>query len=253
MAGFFDPFSPGQTDDPSAGVDPGTYDRVRQEWDAFLGNPQGRAALLSAGLSLMQPPSFGDTGASQIGRAIGVAGESATSNQVMGMKEREQESKAELRDAQAGAAEARANAAGARAGTAGSRLELQGERIRAMGERNLLNNRVRLSQMYQNYTRDIAKANANASLLGGQQQPVLPMPDWIKQNPMLSQMGLLPTKGVGGEDDDEVDTTVSPPTTSGSAAATTPAPRDPAARQAGKVYETPKGPLKWTGTGWVSP
>lgn len=29
------------------------------------------------------------------------------------------------------------------------------------------------------------------------------------------------------------------------------APRDPAQRTPGKVYQTPRGPLKWTGTGWV--
>jgi hypothetical protein len=31
------------------------------------------------------------------------------------------------------------------------------------------------------------------------------------------------------------------------------APLDPKARTTGAVYETPKGPLKWTGTGWVTP
>jgi hypothetical protein len=30
-------------------------------------------------------------------------------------------------------------------------------------------------------------------------------------------------------------------------------PPDPQQRQAGGLYETPKGPLKWTGTGWVKP
>jgi hypothetical protein len=224
MASIVDPFSPGPIEDPTAGVDPSTYTKVKQEWDAFLGNPQGRAALLSMGLSLMQPPSFGDTGAGQIGRAIGAAGESATSNQLMGLKEREQESKAELRSSQATAAEARAATAGARAETAGARLGMQAEQLRSMNERNLLGNRVRLSGMYQNYVRDIAKANANAQLLGGAQQPVLPMNDWIKQNPMLSQMGLVPAAAPagGGGEDEEVDTSVSPSTTSGSSGTGTP-------------------------------
>jgi hypothetical protein len=31
------------------------------------------------------------------------------------------------------------------------------------------------------------------------------------------------------------------------------APQNPAQRRAGGVYDTPKGPLKWTGTGWVEP
>src|SRR5882672_10569734 len=130
MAGFFDPFTPGQTADPMAGVDPGTYDKIRSEWGAFMGDPHGRAALLSAGLSLMQPPSFGDTGAGQIGRAIGTAGESVTANEESDRKKRETDirqqeadSKGDLRVAQAGAAEARAGTAEARAGAAGSRLE----------------------------------------------------------------------------------------------------------------------------------
>jgi hypothetical protein len=31
------------------------------------------------------------------------------------------------------------------------------------------------------------------------------------------------------------------------------APRDPTQRKAGQVYNTPRGPLKWTGTGWIQP
>lgn len=33
----------------------------------------------------------------------------------------------------------------------------------------------------------------------------------------------------------------------------TDAPRDPKERTSGTVYNTPKGPLKWTGTGWIQP
>jgi hypothetical protein len=33
----------------------------------------------------------------------------------------------------------------------------------------------------------------------------------------------------------------------------TTAPVNPTARKADTVYQTPKGPLKWTGTGWVAP
>lgn len=225
MAGFFDPFSPGETTDPTAGVDPNTYAKVRQEWDTFLGNPQGRAALLSAGLALMQPPSFGDTGASQIGRAIGAAGESATTNQIMGMKEREQESKADLRGAQATAAEARAGTAEARAGAAGSRIELQKEQLRSMNERNLLGNRVRLSGMYQNYVKEVAKRNQDSKLIDPTKppEPVLPIKDWIKQNPMLKSLGLVPPEATSAtsEDDTEIPDT-SPSTTTSSASSGAP-------------------------------
>lgn len=260
MAGFFDPFTPGATSDPTAGVDPGTYDKVRSEWDAFLGDPQGRAALLSGGLALMQPPSFGDTGAAQIARAIGAGGESAQIGEAQNVKRRDQDikqqeadSKGDLRVAQAGAAEARAGTAGARADAAGSRLELQRQALQSMNERNLLGNRVRLSGMYQNYVKDVAKRN-NDPLRSAPPDPVLPMDAWLKQNPMLSQMGLVPPNDAS--DDLAADNAgvpaASPSTASGGGKAL-PAPRDPAQRSPNTVYETPKGPLKWTGQGWVQP
>lgn len=244
------PFDP-QNSDPAAGVDPGTFDKVRAEWDSFMGNPQGRAALLSAGLAMMQPPSFGDTPMAQIARGIGAAGESATANQVMGMKERDQESKADLRGAQAMAAEARAGTAEARAGAAGSRLELQKAQIDAANQRNNLNNRVRLSNLYQNYIKDVAKRNADP-LRTTPPDPVLPMGDWIAQNPMLKNMGLVgaPAGAAATSDDGDDDTEVP------AAASTTSAPqapRDPSQRTPNTVYETPRGKMKWTGTGWVSP
>lgn len=53
---------------------------------------------------------------------------------------------------------------------------------------------------------------------------------------------------------------VAPPVTGAPAAAGAPsasggepAPTDPAERVANTVYATPKGPMKWTGTGWVTP
>lgn len=256
MAGLLDPFSPGPVNDPTAGVDPSTYTRVRQEWDSFLGNPQGRAALLSAGLALMQPPSFGDTPTSQIGRAIGAAGQSASANQAMDLKEREQESKADLRSAQAAAAEARAETAGARAGSSGARLELARERLESQQRQSLLGSRIRLSNMYQNYVKDIAKRNSDAKIYNpsATPEPVLSMQDWISQNPMLRQMGLVPSQSGGSVDDEGEDAVVpstAPQTISGGAALE--APRDPAARTPNTVYKTPKGPLKWTGTGWVNP
>lgn len=259
MASFFDPISPEQAADPmSMGIDPNTFAKTKQEWDSFLGNPQGQAALMSAGLALMQPPSFGDNGVSQIGRAIGAAGQSATANQATDMKQQELESKQDLRSSQATAAEARAATAGARAetaaarsGNAADRLAFQRERLEAMDRRNLLGNRVRVSVMYQNYVKEVAKANQNAQLLGGTQQPVLSHTDWIKQNPMLRQMGLIPPENAAGTEDDDTEIpATSPPTTSGGVQ---PAPRDAAARTPNTVYSTPKGNLKWTGTGWVSP
>lgn len=260
MAGILDPFTPGDTTDPLAGIaDPNTYAKVRGEWDSFIGNPQGRAALLSTGLALMQPPSFGDTPMSQIGRAIGAAGQSATANQAMDLKEAEAGSKADLRMAQGESAMARASAAEARAagaegrlGMAGANLELKKQQLEAMQQRNLLGNRVRLSGMYQTYVKDVAKRNQEKKLLGtGDPEPVMPINDWIAQNPMLKSMGLVePAAGATGSEDDDISVPAAAQTTSGGTVQ--PAP-PPAQRQVGATYQTPKGPLKWTGTGWVTP
>lgn len=224
MAGPLDPFNPGEDNSPFGGIDPQAFTRVRQEWDSFLGNPQGRAALLSAGLSLMQPPSFGDTGASQIARAIGAGGESATRNEAMDLKKSEAMSKDESRAVASEAkmlnAETRASAADARTGAAGSRMELQSERLRNQTERAQMANKVRLSIAYQNYVKEVAKRNDPIALsMRGKDaipEPVLPIGDWVKANPMLRNLGL--TDETTNPDDNTVvpasaDTTSKPTTT----------------------------------------
>lgn len=207
MAGALDPFNPGEDHSPFAGVDPQAFAQVRQQWDSFLGNPQGRAALLQAGLGLMQPPSFGDTAAGQIGRAIGSAGESVSRNEAADLKAAEATSKDEGRQSASEArmmnAETRASAAEARSGAAGSRMELQAERLKNMTERSSLANKVRLSAMYQNYVKDVAKRNDPIALsmrgAGTQPEPVMPMNDWINANPMLKNLGFADT-GANPED-----------------------------------------------------
>lgn len=199
---LFDPWMP----------DLGQFQQVPQAMSGFLDNPQGRAALLSAGLALMQPPSFGDNPMSQIGRAIGSAGQSVGANEAADIRASEASSKQELRASQASAAETRADAAAARAGTAGARMDQAAdrlafgrERLAAMNERNLLGNRVRLSGMYQQYVKDVAKRNSDP-LRTGAPEPVLPIGDWVKSNPLVNQMfpELNQTAATAGEDDTEV-------------------------------------------------
>lgn len=224
MAGPLDPFNPGEDNSPFAGIDPQSFTRVRQEWDSFLGNPQGRAALLSAGLALMQPPSFGDTATSQIGRAIGAGGETASRNEAMDLKKAEAESKDELRQVRGQAAlsnaESRAAAAEARVGAAGSRAETQQARLEAMQTGQKLRAAVALSGQYQNYTRSVAERNRKGASDPFQQgkfvpEPVLAYPDWVAANPQLKNLGLdVGTPATA----DEGDNTVVPPradTTSG--------------------------------------
>lgn len=257
MAGILDPFNPGADATPMAGVDPGTYDKVRSEWDSFLGNPQGRAALLSMGIALMQPPSFGDTPASQIGRAIGAGGASATANQAMDLKESEAQSKDDLRQARAESAmqnaETRAIAAEARTGAAGARSETALARLQHAQEASKLRAAIQLSGQYQNYSRSVAERNRKGQsdpLQMGKfvPEPTLSYPDWVKQNPMLKNLGL--DAGGAGTTPTEDDTLVPPGAdTTSQPALPTAKPNDP--NRAPGRYMTPKGPMTWNGTGWV--
>ncbi len=130
MAGPFDPFTPGPAVDPTAGIaDPETFNNIRNQWSSFIEQPGNRAFLLQTGLALMQPPSFGDNPASQIGRAVGAGAEAATRQQVIESKLAESESKAEANIARAGEA-------GARAGAAQDRLGLDYFRLQAMGAKD---------------------------------------------------------------------------------------------------------------------
>jgi hypothetical protein len=77
---------------------------------------------MSAGLSLLAGPTWGDTGASLAARAIGNAGETITRKSEIDRKEAETEAKLQL-------AEARANAAGARAGEQAARTDIARDRL----------------------------------------------------------------------------------------------------------------------------
>lgn len=214
MAGILDPFTPGATADPTAGIgDPSAYANLVGQWNQFLSDPRGRGALLSAGLALMQPRSFGDTPASQIGRAIGAGGESIRSADTQDLKEREVASKEELRGAQATAAEARAGAATANANTAATRAAAATDRLALMREleqgrtdRLNLAQRVRLSDLYQRHINQIATQNArnqrqnadplNRGAPGFQPLPILPVPtmqQWLQTHPAEVQ-GLFPSE-----------------------------------------------------------
>lgn len=253
MAGPLDPFTPGRDATPNAGVEPGTFDRIRNEWGAFLSDPKGQAALMSMGLALTQPPSFGDNALSQVGRAVGAAGESGRLMEAQELKREELESKDASREAQAqarlmtaGAAEQRAEAAGARLGTAGANLELRRQALENAQGRSQMSARLRLSQMYQNETARINKANANAKLLGQPEIPIPAFPDWVRNNPALRSLGLLDETGTTTGDDTQVP----------AAADTTSVPKMPANKADLKpnvTYDTPRGRLKWTGTGFVQP
>lgn len=204
MVGILDPFTPGTEGPPGAGVDPGTYDRIRNEWGAFLSDPQGRAALMSAGLALTQPPSFGDNAMSQIGRAVGAMGQSGQLMEAQDLKRSELESKDAMREAQAearlrtaGAAEQRAEVAGIRAGAAGDRAGYQMQRLEDARIRNDMSARLRAAVAYENYV----KQTNSARLL----DPSAPAP--MSRDDFMRARGLgdlVQTPATGSEDDNVV-------------------------------------------------
>ena len=190
QSGPQDFFSPGAWPQP----DQGPMDQVT----GFLQDPRGQAALLQAGLSLMGGPAWGDTGASQIARAVGAGGEAIGRQDVEARKQTESESKVELQEARAGAATARAGAAGTSADLARERLGIARLGEEGKRERAMLGGRIRLSGMYQTYLKDLAKRNSDPLRTGAPETP-LGMQDWIRQNPTLRTLGLLPEGGAGSE------------------------------------------------------
>jgi hypothetical protein len=99
MAGILDFFSPRARNDEQP--DP------TAQFQGFLEDPRGRAALLQAGLSLMGGRSWGDTPTSQIGRAIGSAGEGIRAQEADVQQEAEATSKIQGREATAASRDAR--------------------------------------------------------------------------------------------------------------------------------------------------
>lgn len=122
MAGPGDPFTPGPTVDPTAGIpNMQDFESLRNQWATFLDQPGARTALLQFGTTLLQTPGFGETPAGQIGRAIGAGGEAVT-------RQQEAESKQELRGAQTEAATQRALGAASTLGLGYYRQQAMNER-----------------------------------------------------------------------------------------------------------------------------
>lgn len=202
MAGPMDFFSPGPWVDPNQQQGP-----AQQQMMGFLQDPRGQAALLQAGLGLMGGATWGDTPASQIARAVGSGGEAVGRQEAADIKQQESDTKAQLREAQAGAATARSGAAASTADLARERLGIARTQEEGKRDRAMLGGRIRLSGMYQNYLKDVAKRNADPLRTGAPEVPV-GMQDWIKQNPTLKTLGLIPPDETGaGLDNQDIPAT----------------------------------------------
>lgn len=245
---MLDYFSPGQM--PNAQPD----QNIMPQIGSFMQDPRALQALLAFGTQAMVPQWGG--GAVQFAKGVGAAGEASARTTEEQRKQQETESKAQLRESQAGAAEARANTAATRSALTGTIEE--GKRQRAD-----LNTRVKLSGLYQNYIRNLDVKNkqieaANSNPLRPTGTPLmppekaLPMEEWIRNNPMLTQLGLIPGQTPAAAGGDGTDMGL-PPGATQDTASVMQAPPDPKMRQPNQVYMTPKGPLKWTGVEWVGP
>lgn len=230
----------------------------------FMDDPRARAALLSFGISMMQPRAFADTPMSQLGRALGTAGESVDrvvgqdrKDVELGIKAQEADSKQDLRTAQAGAAESRAYAAETRANAANERtgfqaqqLDLRRQMLQQIQERHGINARLRVQQAY---AKEVERINEeNNSPLRPRAQPPTPIPSfdqWAGSKPEVR--GLLDALPPISDPTAAPTPTPSPTTATPAPAPSNPAlPRDPKQRTVGQVYTAPNGQnVQWDGKG----
>lgn len=95
---------------------------------------------------------------------------------------------------------------------------------------------------YQQYENAMRRANSDAQLLGGQQQPILPYEEWARQfqeptpgAPTVPQVPGNPGPGTGAAPTQRAQIPSAPPANQ---------------RQVDQIYMTPGGPLRWKGNGF---
>jgi hypothetical protein len=162
----------------------------------------------------------------------------------MDIKQQESDTKAQLREAQAQAAGMRAETAGTKAELAQRALDIkqEGMKLKAWND---------LRRGYETYRKAVEDSNnANRLLNPEAVKEPLSIEQWIPTQPSAKAAaeasGLYGTTGVT-----EPGKYANP-----SAAPSTPtvapqAPSNPKDRKPGAIYQTPKGPLTWTGEGWL--
>lgn len=241
---------------PSSVEAPGTaaFATRKAAWDDYFKDPRMSGAILSMAGALAQPMQFGQTGFGHAMSALGAGGESVRTNEKLDLAQQEAESKGELRAAQGDAAQARAATAETRANAATDRLGMEQYKQGEISKRNLLGRRIQFLTQLDRTRLAVEKANANADLMRQPKQPVPSMTDPQYRKTAI-ELGLIDEEGNPLSGASEAGTSAATPP---SAAAATPpsyptAPSDPKARIAGTTYQTPKGPLTWTGTGWQLP
>ena len=176
------PFVAGE--DPTGDLpDANTFSKLQDQWNTFLDKPEGRAALLSFGINMLQPPSFGDNPLSQAGRAIGAAGQTLSNIEKMDIVQQEAASKEAAREAAANLAEARAGQAGLTGQLGQERLAAQREAIQARQETSRLSASLQLQKMYQT-----EKQKFEADFINNPQRvPFQNYSEWLISDPIARE------------------------------------------------------------------
>lgn len=226
------------------------FDALKSQWDQTLADPRGQAAVLSFAAQALQPRQFGQSTAGLLGESLAKGGEAIRGIDTQEMKKEELQSKQDLREAQANAASARADTATTRTDLSGARLALQQQGQENVQSRNVMGGRLRVQTLYNQEKKAAEDAARKADLLG------LPAPakvpsffDWLATKPEYHS--LYEGTGTMGQGSPATAPPTGTPTPTAPNSGVAPAPTKPTDRVKGTYYETPQGPLQWTGTGWI--
>jgi hypothetical protein len=215
--------------------------------DTLLRDPESRSALLQIGLGLMQPTAMGQTFAGHIGQAVGSGGEAVH-------RIAEEDIKQQRADDALTIAQQRMDLAAARVRDPNTLTEAEKQRL-ALGERTRVSQERAQTRMEAREIR-MAKAARDKNIRDDVKQAIKE-----RDSPLTSD-----SSEWSGKKDSEIrqhfenqyppvdaPTPGEEPAVEGAALGAPTAVPPPQKRVAGQVYPTPKGKLKWTGTGWVTP
>jgi len=225
-----------QQDSQQGAGQPGILD----QWSAALQNPATRASLMQMGLQLMQPMGFGQSPMGHFAQAVGAGGEAGDRVETQELKDQIAQNTMDRQNALLQQGEERL-AIGNRNAT--TREKALGLRTTGGGltAKDLFRSQQQgvktLESKAQWEATQIAKQIADAKLLAGE------LPEGLKKY-----------DGMGAGDiyrsliaDPEWQRRTRLSTATSATAAIPPAGQ----RQVGQVYQTPKGPMVWRGTGWA--
>jgi hypothetical protein len=212
--------------------------------DALMRDPESRSALLQIGLGLMQPTAMGQTFAGHIGQAVGSGGEAVG-------RIAEQDIKQQKADDALTIAQQRMDLAAMRAKDPNVLTRYQQE---ALGLQERAGQRGERAQARQE-ARELraAKAERQKGIDARVEQAITARDDLVNSDSPNSMRWR-------GKTDDEIrqfyesqTPQVDAPVPGEEPAAGEASAPPPEKRVKGQVYPTPKGRLRWTGTGWVTP